>query len=94
MQHSEGNKMSDDHVKCYNHRISDGKMQIFNQILVMTGGRYIGNPIKTDDGYLVNFSITVEGLNAISRAMTRIVEVRSDQWWKILYRRIKFMIFG
>lgn len=70
--------------------IPANKIGAFNDVLVATGGRYLQNPLIMGNKALVKYEPGdqykhLEMWNYITKP---IIEKRSDQWWKILLRRI------
>jgi hypothetical protein len=74
-----------------NERVPAGKLVAFQEILRFTGGYFLANPRPLNaDTYLVdyepgNYRAQTEAWN---RCMTPIREVRKDQRWRRLLRRI------
>lgn len=70
--------------------IPKDKIKIFHDILCATGGRYTSNP--RDCGNVMRVDYTPGDYRAQceawSRVITPIKEVRSDQWWRRLLRRL------
>ena len=69
------------------------RMNQFHQILCSTGGRYIGNPIEVGRSFRVRY---IAGdyktqCESWARCITKIKEVRKDQLWRRMLRRIGFV---
>lgn len=66
------------------------KMNQFHEILCATGGRYIQNPIRLSDSYLVKYEAGdyASHQEAWRRCTTEITEVRRDQYWRTLIRKV------
>jgi hypothetical protein len=77
-------------VKSYNEPVPKAKMSQFDEILKASGGRYIGNPQESHDCFRVNYEYDPEkGFDQRWDRVNRdVVEVRKDQWWRILGRRL------
>lgn len=79
-------------MKVYNDPISRSKMRQFNEILCATGGRYIGNPVYCNR--LGEFRVSYipgdykELVKRMRIITTGIKEIRKDQLWRRLIRRI------
>ena len=82
-----------------NHQpIPKDKLYQFQDILKAKGGRFLSNPYEEKDCYRVSYYYDDVGdANSQSKAWNRvtqqITEKRSDQWYRILIRRIYRMIF-
>lgn len=65
------------------------KMGQFHAILCATGGRYLRNPLLLYGGVEVHYEPGdyVAQLEAWTRCVTPIREVRRDQWWRRMLRR-------
>lgn len=76
-------------------RIPHNKMRDFHLILVANGGGYIGNPLKMQESWLTTYYLSEQlqdqknFYSQWNRIKTPIFEVRKDQWWRVLGRRIK-----
>ena len=74
----------------FNDHIPKNRMRQFHEILCATGGRYIGNP--RDCGDVVRIDYAPGDYKAQSEAWRRITadvaEVRKDQWWRRMLRRV------
>jgi len=77
-------------MRIYNERIPKNRMMQFHDILCSTGGRYINNPIEFDDIVLCNYEPGdyQAQMSAWRRITNDIKEVRKDQWYRKLLRRI------
>lgn len=74
-----------------NERVPANKLAAFQEILRCTGGYFLSNPRPLkDDLYLVDYEPGDyrAQTEAWSRCMTPIREVRKDQRWRRLLRRI------
>jgi hypothetical protein len=67
------------------------KMRRFHEILVATGGRYLHNPLKIGDSYMVDYAVGdyEEHSRLWQNYVTPIKEVRRDQWWRRMLRRVR-----
>lgn len=77
-----------------NSQIPRDKFQQWHEILCATGGRYISNP--RDCGYVIRVDY-IPGdhqseVEAFERCRTQIREVRRDQLWRRILRRIRVAI--
>ena len=73
-----------------NDPIPKHKMRQFHEILCATGGRYTSNPRDCGDVMRVDYAPgDYKAQNeAWRRANTEIKEVRKDQWWRRVLRRM------
>lgn len=74
------------------------KLYQFQDILGRSGGRFLSNPYEEKDCYRVSYSFDdvyeSRKFNHKWNLVTQeIIEKRSDQWWRILGRRIYQAIF-
>ena len=74
-----------------NEMIPAGKMGRFHEILVATGGRYLHNPLLIGQSYMVDYAPGdyVQQSRLWEQAIKPITEVRRDQWWRKLLRRVR-----
>jgi len=82
-------------IKIWNELVPIDKLDQFDEILKSCGGRYLCNPeqSKVWSCWRVSYEYdTSEALNRHGkiwrRITTNIKEVRNDQWWRKLLRRI------
>lgn len=78
-------------MKVYNDRIPKHKLSQFDEILKATGGRYLSNPrfSRHDDCFRVDYIPGETTSQTWSRCLEDVGEVRKDQWWRKLLRRMK-----
>lgn len=79
-----------------NESVPKQKMHQFHEILCATGGRYMNNPRECGDVMRVDYIPGDYTKQCIlwDKVNTNIVEKRSDQKWRKIYRRfIEFMNF-
>ena len=84
-------------IRITNSPIPDGRLTLFDQILKDCGGRYLSNPIDAPDQwgrYRViyeydNSTKANEHARRWNQLTTDVREMRTDQWWRKLIRRIK-----
>lgn len=79
-------------VTVNNQKIPLSHFQTFHELLCHCGGRYLANPRQVDDH--VRVSYTVEDYPGMSagwlRVTTVIREVRRNQRWRVILRRLGF----
>lgn len=66
------------------------KMKQFHDILCATGGRYVRDPLELFGTFEVCYEPGDHAAQreAFDRCVTPIKEVRRDQWWRVLLRRV------
>lgn len=72
-------------------RIPSRKLWQFHEIMCATGGRYNRNPLWiSDDTVEVCFQPGdyMKMQQALDRVMVDITEIRKDQWWRKILRRV------
>ena len=77
-------------MQVFGERIPAAKMAQFHEILCATGGRYLSEPRAYGDMYRVDYAPGdyKEHCTRWQRATTSIREVRHDQTWRTVFRRI------
>jgi hypothetical protein len=77
-------------IQITNHPIPKNKMRQFHEILCTTGGRYIRNPRDCGDVIRCDYipGDYTEQQIAWNLIANDIREIRKDQWWRMLLRRI------
>ena len=70
--------------------ISVEKIAQFHAIICSTGGRYISNPLLYGRRVFVSYEPGdyIAHAKAWARCVTPIREVRRNQWWRVVLRRI------
>lgn len=73
-------------------RVPASKFQQFHDILCATGGRYLGSPTQIGDVVLASYQTDdYVGMNEAWNRCTRAIrEVRKDQTWRVVLRRLGF----
>ncbi len=78
-----------------NDPIPESRINQFHEILCATNGRYLCNPfhVSGDGVYLCDYAPGdyAAQCEAWSRVITNIKEIRRDQWWRKLLRRVVFL---
>lgn len=79
-----------------NDPIPKNKMKIFHEILCSTGGRYTSNPRDCGDVFRVDYSPGdyKAHCEAWLRVTTQVKEVRKDQWFRRVLRRLRLNLAG
>ena len=69
------------------------KIKEFHKILCATGGRYLQNPYQVGERVRVHYETENYAAHneAWLRVITPIKEVKKDQFWRIVIRRIKLL---
>lgn len=80
-------------IRVFNDPIPVRKMLQFHEILCACGGRYLGTPrdcVKHEGCYRADYSYDpTTGFDARwRRCVEDVREVRKDQWWRKLLRRV------
>lgn len=77
-----------------NQPIPADKMRRFHEILVSTGGRYLCKPLRIGDSYIVDYTPgDYEEHSCLWQSyITPIKEVRRDQWWRRILRRVRIAV--
>lgn len=77
-------------MQVYNHQIPFKKLKQFHTVLCNAGGFYLANPTYLKDTVLVSYDHgDYEAFFKEWRVLTEdIREVRKDQWWRKMLRRV------
>lgn len=77
-------------TRVFNDPVPLAKWQQFHEILCATGGRYLGTPTVVGDVVRVSYEPgDYPAMQAAwKRVTTEVREIRKDQWWRCLFRRL------
>jgi hypothetical protein len=75
-------------ITIYGEKIPIEKWDQFNEILKATGGRYVGNPCPMTRCVLVSYEPGPETQARWARCNEDVKEVRKDQLWRRMLRRL------
>lgn len=64
------------------------KWNQFHEIVKATGGRYLCDPLRLTDCVMVRYETGPETESRWLRCIEDVKEVRKDQWWRRLGRRL------
>lgn len=75
--------------------IQKDKFGVFHSLICEFGGTYTCNPIISSDDVIVYYEFSDvskynEFLQAWFSQTQDVVEIRKDQWWRVLLRRLGF----
>jgi hypothetical protein len=75
-------------MKVYNYSVELNKVKQFDEIIKATGARYLSTPRYLKYEFRADFEPGETTLEKLTQMETDILEVRKDQWWRKLLRRI------
>lgn len=79
-------------MRVFNQPIPADKMGLFHEILRSTGGYYLSNPRQVGMEFRVDYAPgdVEEQQKRWAQCTTAVLEVRRDQRWRRLLRRLRF----